>query len=308
MHYIMMDMEWNQAPCAERTIRKPVPLTGEVIEIGAVKLSEEFEIVDDFKLYIKPKYYTKIKREITKLTGITAQDLSHGVSFPLAFYQFQLWCGEDALLFTWGNDDIRMLKNNLLFHGLQEESYPKAYDLQLMFAFLEMGNTAQQSLHAAVEHFGIPEDLPAHDALNDAYYTARIAQKLDLPKGLSQYTDHLSVWMSHTPISSETLGSFPDKLAALRQREVRGVCCPRCGKALLTPKWISQGNNKKIVKAACPEDGEFLYRLTFQNMGRRGFQVLKESFVLDEELSVFYEGKLKQWRARKEKRAEKAEA
>lgn len=307
MNYIILDMEWNQAPCAERTIRKPVPLTGEIIQMGAVKLNERFEIVDDFKVDIRPKYYTKIKREVAKLTGITNQQLAHGAPFPLAFYQFQDWCGEEALLFTWGNDDILMLKNNLLFHHLEQEPYPKPYDLQLIYSFQELGDTAQHSLHSAVEHFGIAEDLPAHDALNDAYYTALICQRLDLAAGLAEYSRHLSVWMSHLPAAVEEHGSFPDKLAALRSRNVRGVSCPDCGKALVTPKWISLGNNKKIVRAACPEHGAFLYRMSFQSMGRRGYQVKKEAYRMDVELEEYYNVRLARWQERLAKRREKDE-
>lgn len=308
MNYIVLDMEWNQAPCAERTIRKPVPLTGEIIQMGAVKLNDRLEMVDDFNAYIRPKYYTKIKREIVKLTGITNQMLAHGAPFALAFYQFLDWCGEDALLFTWGTDDIRMLKNNLIFHGMEDESYPKAYDLQLIYSFQELGEHAQHSLHSAVEHFSIPEDDPAHDALNDAYYTARIAQRLDLEAGLREYQNHLSVWMSHVPIAEEEHGPFSDKLAALRNRAVRGVSCPDCGKQLVTPRWISLGGSKKIVRAVCPEHGGFLYRMLFLSMGRKGYQVKKEAYRADDALDEYYQARLSRWRERMEKQRQKEAA
>lgn len=309
MNYIILDMEWNQAPCAERTIRRPVPLTGEIIQFGAVKLSDSGEILDEFMEYVRPKYYTKLKREITKLTGITKDRLDGAQPFPLVFYEFRQWCGEDSLLFTWGNDDVRMLQNNLLFHGMDQEEYPKHYDLQLIYSFQVLGETAQHSLASAMEHFDLHEDesRPAHDALNDAYYTAQICRRLDIPSGLLQYRDHLSVWMSHAPDTVEKVGVFPDKLLALRTRAVRGCRCPVCKAPLDTPKWISQGSNKKLVVITCPEHGSYLCRMIFQRVGTKGFAVVKEAYRLDDELHRFYQSRLEQWTARIRRRHEETD-
>ena len=38
-----------------------------------------------------------------------------------------------------------------------------------------------------MDYFGLVQNLPAHDALNDAYFTALVAQKLDVPKGVKEY-------------------------------------------------------------------------------------------------------------------------
>ena len=46
MNYIVLDLEWNQG---SRPVPKDVP-TFEIIEIGAVKLDEQFHIVDTFLL------------------------------------------------------------------------------------------------------------------------------------------------------------------------------------------------------------------------------------------------------------------
>ena len=41
MNYIVMDLEWNQAISQKFVKTKPVYLSGEIIEIGAVKVDEE---------------------------------------------------------------------------------------------------------------------------------------------------------------------------------------------------------------------------------------------------------------------------
>ena len=45
MYYIILDMEWNQALDRAHTVEKPVLLRGEIIQIGAVKCDEDFNLV-----------------------------------------------------------------------------------------------------------------------------------------------------------------------------------------------------------------------------------------------------------------------
>ena len=41
-----MDMEWNQALTFSEMVKDPVFLTGEIIQIGAIKLNQTLEVVD----------------------------------------------------------------------------------------------------------------------------------------------------------------------------------------------------------------------------------------------------------------------
>ena len=52
LHYIIFDMEWNQAFSAEKMVKHPVVLRGEIIQIGAVKLNEQKEVTDTCNLII----------------------------------------------------------------------------------------------------------------------------------------------------------------------------------------------------------------------------------------------------------------
>ena len=62
-------------------------------------------------------------------------------------------------------------------------------DLQLVYA-RQMGEKGQTSLQSAMEALHIQADRPAHDALNDAWFTALVAQKLDLKLGQKQYREY----------------------------------------------------------------------------------------------------------------------
>jgi len=42
MEYIVLDLEWNQPYDASMAIKEPVHLSGEIIQIGAVKILNEW--------------------------------------------------------------------------------------------------------------------------------------------------------------------------------------------------------------------------------------------------------------------------
>ena len=54
MNYIVFDLEWNQPYSNDISFMKrtKMPLTGEIIQIGAVKLNEKMDIVDHFTMFI----------------------------------------------------------------------------------------------------------------------------------------------------------------------------------------------------------------------------------------------------------------
>ncbi len=57
MNYIVMDMEWNQpwpgSPSAKKVL--PVAIRGEIIQIGAVRVTQDQKVADEFQVMIKPK-------------------------------------------------------------------------------------------------------------------------------------------------------------------------------------------------------------------------------------------------------------
>ena len=53
MNYIVFDLEWNQSPGGKKYSNSRLPF--EIIEIGAVKLNEKFDVI-----YIDPPYFSGI--------------------------------------------------------------------------------------------------------------------------------------------------------------------------------------------------------------------------------------------------------
>ena len=71
MAYIVFDMEWNQPMCAAQPQKgkNGVKLSGEIMQIGAVRLSADGEIEASFSLCVKPHFYRRLNKRVRELTG-----------------------------------------------------------------------------------------------------------------------------------------------------------------------------------------------------------------------------------------------
>ena len=271
MNYIVLDMEWNQpwpgSPSSKKVL--PVQIRGEILQIGAVRVTEDQQVTDEFQVLIKPKYYKRLNRRVSKLTGIKETDLrDRGVSMEDAIADFRAWCGEDVIFLTWGFDDITILRENLQLYGLQDHWVNRWYNAQMIFNAQTDGSNAQKALKTAMEIFEIEPSRPAHDALGDAYHTALICARLDLRKGAAEYTKALK---SHENgfhgaelpgcICRQVYYDFPDKRAALAAMSGEENKCPHCDSRMLGSRWFAQPGHRYMDLATCPEHGKFLIRV-----------------------------------------------
>ena len=271
MDYIVLDMEWNQpwpgSPSAKKVL--PVAIRGEIIQIGAVRVTQDQQAADEFQILIKPKYYRHLNRRVSKLTGIKEARLrEEGVPFPEAMETFVRWCGEDVTFLTWGFDDIGILRENLELFGIDTDFTQRWYNAQMIFNAQTDGSNAQKALKTAMEMFSIEPSRPAHDALGDAYHTALICARLDLPKGIAEYEQALK---SHENgfhgaelpgcIARKVFYDYADKRAALGAMAGEENKCPICGARMLGSRWFAQPGHRYMDLATCPEHGKFLIRV-----------------------------------------------
>ena len=97
--FIVYDLE---ATCWRS--RKPRKV--EIIEIGAVKINEKLEVVDDFCSFVRPKLHPEISPFCTKLTSIVQDDIEDAPMFDEAIELFEDWVGFSdtrSVLMSWGN-------------------------------------------------------------------------------------------------------------------------------------------------------------------------------------------------------------
>ena len=178
MQYVILDLEWNGS-YSKRTHG----YFNEIIEVGAVKVSEQMRVLDTFGTTIRPVVSKKLSGIVKDLTNITPEELEEGTTFSDMRRRFSRWIGkEPTTVLTWSNTDLLVLMENCrFFTGRQEIPFLQNYMDFQVYAQQRMGvDTSQQlGLARAGEMLGIPEDdMSLHRALDDSKLTAAILQKV----------------------------------------------------------------------------------------------------------------------------------
>ena len=108
MKHIVVDLEMNPIGKEYKEIRRK--LNGEIIEIGAVRLSDKFVQEDKFQCYVCPEYGL-VKKHITELTGTTQEQVSGQRVFAESFKNFVDWIGaSETKIYSWSMSDIKQLR------------------------------------------------------------------------------------------------------------------------------------------------------------------------------------------------------
>ena len=288
MHYIVLDMEWNQPVCREKTLRKPFPLYGEVVQIGAVKLDDEFQELDAIKLMVAPRFYTKMHHKVAALTHIKTEDLKNGLSFPEAFARLCDFCGDNFVFLTWGSDDIPMLRDNLLLWHLDPAWIPTCYDVQPIYDNQITKESRQHSLSSAMAMVGEPP-FDAHDALNDARSTACVCRHLDMIQGMEDY--RLLTENRGEPNPGAT---YPTKADARRDPAVSTFPCQVCHETVVCDKWLLFEPMRQLSVATCTCGTPYFVRLRFHRNTDQTVRVTRHLCVLDEAHLDYFEAKQKE--------------
>jgi DNA polymerase III epsilon subunit-like protein len=308
MNYISLDLEWNQA-YAQKALavqkRLECRLRGEVIQIGAVKLDADLNIIGSYRITVKPKFFKSIQRHVMRLTGITQTMLDHGTPLPEAIARCEKWCGEDFAFLTWGPDDIPMLKENLAVHGIESSWLDRVYDLQTIFNAQTDKSKQQRSLEYAMEHFEIEQTLPSHDALNDAYFTALVAQKLDMKLGISSYRGSDEEFLFDQTYGDSNIGEdgyveisefFEEEKSELHE-------CPICKKEVKHEnKSLHCKGHRYVTLYSCPEHGELFLQIKMYKNFDESWRARKTVALAKEEDIAEYIRRLDENEERKKRR------
>ena len=285
MEYIIFDLEWNQPPTAEAAVKEPFYLSGEIIQIGAVKLNDSFEVVDELRLFIRPTYYTKLHKQISALTHIRDKDLEAADYFPKAFERFLEFCGEEYSYMTWSMSDMPMLIENMQLHGIDCSRLPVCYDIQRIFGREIMRSSNRCSLDHALEILNMKGD-QAHDALHDARNTAKICGYLDLDQYLEEYAAPayaLPPW----------IGSYETIHDALHVEELKTFPCPFCGAEIPCEGWLPQDSHTYINYGYCPEEeDEFLLQLHVNREKPGKYHLQRLFYGMSDDLWEIYQDRL----------------
>lgn len=292
MEYIVFDLEWNQ--CSEGKDREIPGLPFEIIEIGAVKLNREREIIDKFHCLIRPVVYPTLHYWTREIIKKTEEELQQGMTFKEAVTGFLQWAGPNAFFCTWSPVDLTELQRNMKFYGVlgMLKGPLHFYDVQKLFAINYEHTKARRALEYAIDYLHLSKTMEFHQALSDACYTAEIFRRIDWD--IVYAYDSIDVYQNpkkkeeeihaiYNGYSKYISREFSDKEEALKDKEVAAVQCCRCEKmAKKKIRWFSVNAKNYYCIAICPVHGYVKGKIRMKKTDEGRFYVVKTIKVSSE--------------------------
>lgn len=306
MNYIVLDLEWNQEMFESHDLKF------EIIEIGAVKLNENFQVVSKFSSKVCPSVHKRMNPYIQEITGITFKELKRAPKFTEVIKSFAKWCGEDVLFCTFGSQDLLELQHNICYYGISLKSlgfhwkYPLKYiDVQHVYSLFHRdhidGTLKIASLEHALLDLNIDTEKNFHRALEDAEYTARLMMEMEsVETGIHQKNLSLDHFRIPQRVSEEqeiflsdryeflTCG-YRTKEELMARKELSVVRCLECGKKCRKKIHWFADNSKHVCVGICKTHGYLLGTMNFRvnqfDDKHKHYAVRKVRRITDEEFA-----------------------
>lgn len=266
MNYIVLDLEWNQSPSGKKNTVADIPF--EIIQIGAVKLDNEYNITDEFNKNICPKVYMQLHSKVQEVVCVTMDELlESGEDFESVIRDFLNWCGDEYIFCTWGSMDLTELQRNMKYYNI-EGDFPTPflyYDLQKLFSICYSDGKTRITLEHAIEQLEIQSDEEYHRAVNDARYTAKVMKFLDMKRAGRYYsvdtfkipaTRKAEIHLDFGDYGKFISRGFETREQAVADREVRACKCFKCKRSMKKHiKWFATNGKSYYGLFECEEHG-----------------------------------------------------
>ena len=310
MQYIVLDLEWNQPSSYNSAAFKESrgKLLFEIIQIGAVRVNEKMEITDSFTTFVHPVCYTRLNPRIRKITHIEQEDLEDAPEFCEAVKSFSDWCGNDYALLTWGCDDVSVFEQNMQYFNCQIK-LETMYDMQRLYSVLHGEGKDRMGLKGAMDALGIvpdEEEHPFHNAVNDAYYTAKVFTTFPEPEKVLEFSLKPRK-LEHTERKrvSEAVFRIHKSDDALNHTAAQRPNCPVCGKKYdLSEGYVRQSDGSLLALAECADHGLMLCRVRFSKNEEGKKIMIRQVSLSDEQNKAYVATKHLQWQRKLQMQAE----
>jgi len=294
MNYIVLDLEWNQAP---GKIDKGCGVPFEIVEIGAVKLNKKLEIKDKFEQIIKPQIYRTIHYMTSKIVHLDQEALSKGRPFPEVMQEFLKWCGNDYRFCIWGTLDLTELQRNMCYYGMDElTNKPLPFlDVQKLYSLAYEDGKVRRALEYAIDELKISKDEAFHRAYSDAYYTALVFEQIRKDHPEVEAFTSFDLFMLpqnkrdevHAKFKTYTKyisREFPDKKTAMSDRVVSSMKCYHCARSTRKIiKWFSVNGHHYYSVGFCKRHGYIKGKIRMKKADDGNVYVVKTMKLIPEE-------------------------
>ncbi len=271
MNYIILDMEWDSAyhPASKQFINQ-------ILQIGAVKLDEQFNIIDTFDVIIRSSFTRRVTKRFTELTGITKEMMLKGIPLENAVIKYNEWIGNDTVTMTWSNSDLYTILSNekLLLRGVKF-NMDKYLDLQkyIQAEMRILGHEckSQISLGNAAQVLGITTDgYELHNAKDDSLVCAALLKSFYNEQRFNELVRDTANPEFYRKLSFKPyyITNINDKSIDKNQLK---MCCPVCNNLMQrNSKWRYHNRNftANFICNSCEKKfvGRISFRKTYDNV------------------------------------------
>ncbi len=305
---IVFDLEWNQG---KGNANEEIPF--EIIEIGAVKLNMERKICGEYSQVIKPQIYKEMGYAMQRIVPVEMKELRNGKLFVDAIAEYKKWCGKDYIFATWGPLDITQLQINMEYYKIPLFSKkPLPFlDVQKLFSIEYEDKKSRRTLEYAVDFLNIPKEIPFHRAFSDAFYTAKVLEKIRKKDTLEHIsydvfstakTKHDEIRIMFSDYYKYISKEFSCKQEALQQKEVKEMRCYRCGKKVTKEiGWFFPNMKHGYCVYKCDKHGYVKGKIRIKHTNKGMVYVIKTIRMITEIEKQEIEEKLKRFREQRRK-------
>ncbi|ODS35296.1 MAG: 3'-5' exonuclease [Candidatus Altiarchaeales archaeon WOR_SM1_86-2] len=165
MHFIIVDLE---ATCSKNGKLSPQ----EIIEIGAVKIDGNGDIINTFNEFVKPKINPVLGKYCKDLTGIKQSQVDGAEGFSEVIEKFKKWIGGKYLLCSWGYYDKKQFISDCKLHDIDGTWAEKHTSIKHEYA--KINNCKPCGMAKALKREGIKLEGVHHRGIDDAKNIAKI--------------------------------------------------------------------------------------------------------------------------------------
>lgn len=218
---VVIDLEFTPVP---RSLWG-IGLRNEIIEVGAVKIDGQGNVVDEFCRLVKPSLAAGVSGTVHWITGIGDEDLTCARPLDEVLEAFVGWLGDGRVrIVTWSPTDRLQVERECEAKGIRVDLPARWLDIQRLYPRLMGMSKRRVSLGDAADWCGIMHDrVAAHRALYDAKVTAELFQMMAAGECAAQrsaISEQLHEGASSCASSiGERCGGLAELYAALAARE-----------------------------------------------------------------------------------------
>jgi hypothetical protein len=164
-----------------------------------------------------------------------------------------------------------------------------------LFSFAYEDRRARRTLEYAIDFLNIEKDVPFHRAFGDAYYTAKVLERLD-----ENVLSNCSFDVFHLPKDKDSeihvvfndyakyiSRGFADKTQILGDRAIMGTKCYLCNKAIRRKiRWFTPNGKHYYSVSYCDKHGYMKSKIRIRKAESDAVYVMKtDKFITEEEVA-----------------------